>query len=375
VSELSLEQEFPLHPDIYYLNHAAVAPWPQRTVDAVQQFANENLHRGAADYPDWLKTEQELRNKLKRIIGADSTRNIALQKNTSEGLSAIAYGLTWQAGDKVVITDQEFPSNRIVWESLAAKGVELVEVSLTGNPEQNITDALDESVRLLSVSSVQYGTGLVLDLDSLGAACRKRDILFCVDAIQSIGALPFDVESCHADFVVADGHKWMLGPEGLALFYINDRALELLSLNQYGWHMVQDRGNYDTKAWELATDAKRFECGSPNMLGAHALNASLELLLDVGMENVQKALNNKIQTLQHALSERPEIELITDTEQKLRSGILTFRHRKIEPELLFNQLKEHGVVCACRCGGIRFSPHFYTPDSVLTGAVDLIPTS
>lgn len=374
MSELSLEQEFPLNPDIYYLNHAAVAPWPQRTVDAVLQFANENLHRGAADYPGWLKTEQDLRNKLMRMIGANSTRNIALQKNTSEGLSAIAYGLTWQAGDKVVITDQEFPSNRIVWESLAAKGVELIEVSLTGNPEQNIADALDESVRLLSVSSVQYGTGLVLDLDSLGAACQDQDVLFCVDAIQSIGVLPFDVKSCQADFVVADGHKWMLGPEGLALLYISDRALDLLSLNQYGWHMVQDRGNYDSKSWEIAADAKRFECGSPNMLGAYALNASLGLLLEVGMENVQKALNSKIQTLQQSLTARTDLELITDTERTRRSGILTFRHRKIEPELLFNKLKEQGVVCACRGGGIRFSPHFYTPDAVLNHAVELIPT-
>lgn len=373
--KLLLEQEFPQDPSVLYLNHAAVAPWPKRTAEAVQNFANENLRRGAADYPIWMKTESALRVKMAQLIGASSTRNIALQKNTSEGLSTIAYGLHWQPGDKIVITDQEFPSNRIVWESLQSRGVEIIEASLCGeHPEQNIIAAMDSAVRLVSVSSVQYGTGLVLDLDVLGQACRERGILFCVDAIQSIGALPFDVSRCHADFVVADGHKWMLGPEGLALFYVSDAAMERLSLNQYGWHMVKDRGNYDLKSWEIADDAKRFECGSPNMLGAYALNASLSLLLEYGLDQVQQDLMGKVKLLEDALIASNDIELITDIRRPRRSGIVTFRHHKIEPESLFAQLKEQGVVCACRGGGIRFSPHFYTPESVLTKAVELIPT-
>lgn len=367
-------QEFPQDPNVYYLNHAAVAPWPKRTAEAVQKFAEENVHRGAADYPVWLKTEHALREKLAHLIGASSTRNIALQKNTSEGLSAIAYGLRWEPGDKIVITDQEFPSNRIVWESLRKFGVEVIEATLTGeHPEQNIISVLDKKVRLLSVSSVQYGTGLVLDLEQLGQACHELNTLFCVDAIQSLGALPFDVNRCQADFVVADGHKWMLGPEGLALFYVSDRVMDQLSLNQYGWHMVQERGNYDLKSWDIADDAKRFECGSPNMMGAYALNTSLGLLLEYGMEQVTQDLMVNIQRLESALLERPDIELITDIERPNRSGIITFRHRKIAPESLFNHLRDHGVVCACRGGGIRYSPHFYTPDSVLAKAVALIP--
>jgi len=374
VPDISLHQEFPLDSSICYLNHAAVAPWPKRTADAVCDFARENTQRGAANYPAWMKVEQTLRNRLAELIGAQSPRNIALQKNTSEGLSAIAYGLNWRAGDTIVITDQEFPSNRIVWESLADKGVTLCEVSLTSaSPEHAIIDALDESVRLLSVSSVQYGTGLVLDLDVLGEACSQKGILFCVDAIQSIGALPFNVNQCQADFVVADGHKWMLGPEGLALFYVSDQAMDKLSLNQYGWHMVEDRGNYNVKTWEVAQDAKRFECGSPNMMGAYALNASLSLLLEYGMDNVQRELLSKVAFLEQALIRHNDLELITDTERTRRSGILTFRHRKISSESLYSQLMAQGVICACRGGGVRFSPHFYTPESQLARAVELIP--
>lgn len=367
--------EFPQEAALCYLNHAAVAPWPRRTAQAVNAFAWDNVHRGAADYEQWLKTEQFLRLQLARLLNAPSPRNIALQKNTSEGLSVIAYGLPWQPGDSVVITDQEFPSNRIVWESLTTrKGVKVVEASLDGeDPEGNIIAQLRDSTRLLSVSSVQYGTGLTLDLPRLGQACRERGILFCVDAIQSLGALPFDVTQCQADFVVADGHKWMLGPEGLAVLYVADTSLEQLKLHEFGWHMVQDRGNYDVKSWQIARDAKRFECGSPNMLAAHALSASLSLLEEVGMETVTYTLLARVHYLEQLLLDHPKVELVTRTDRPLRSGIVTFRHRDMAPAALFQHLKEQGVICAPRGGGIRFSPHFYTQPKVLERAVQHIP--
>lgn len=374
MKRIDLNSEFPLDPELCYLNHAAVAPWPRRAAEAVARFAQDNGNRGAADYERWLETEQTLRQRLARLINAPSTRNIALQKNTSEGLSAIAWGLDWHPGDCVVISDQEFPSNRIVWESLQRLGVQVVEATLaTADPEQSIIDAMDGNTRLLSVSSVQYGTGLALDLVRLGEACRERGVLFCVDAIQSLGALPFDVSQCRADFVVADGHKWMLGPEGVALFYVADPHLERLQLHQFGWHMVRERGNYDIKTWTIASDAKRFECGSPNMLGIHGLEASLALLEEIGGERILAELMTRVGVLEQLLREHPELELITVTDRPLRSGILTFRHRTMATPALFKHLRDQQVVCAPRGGGIRFSPHFYTPLDVLERAVSLIP--
>lgn len=371
---MDLRAEFPQEAALCYLNHAAVAPWPRRTADAVAAFARNNLQRGAADYEQWLHIQHRLRQQLARLINAASTRNIALQKNTSEGLSAIAWGLPWQAGDNVVITDQEFPSNRIVWESLARRGVSLTEAELDADdPEAAIIDCLTPATRLLAVSSVQYGTGLTLDLVRLGQACRERNILFCVDAIQSLGALPFDVDACKADFVVADGHKWMLGPEGIALLYVADSQLERLELHQYGWHMVQDRGNFDAKTWQTAQDARRFECGSPNMLGIYALSASLSLLEDLGMAQVQRELLKRVGMLEELIRARPELELLTRTDRPLRSGILTFRHRRMDTLALFQHLKQHEVICAPRGGGIRFSPHFYTPEDVLQRAIHHLP--
>lgn len=374
MKRIDLNSEFPLDPELCYLNHAAVAPWPRRAAEAVARFAQDNGNRGAADYERWLETEQTLRQRLARLINAPSTRNIALQKNTSEGLSAIAWGLDWHPGDCVVISDQEFPSNRIVWESLQRLGVQVVEATLaTADPEQSIIDAMDGNTRLLSVSSVQYGSGLALDLVRLGEACRERGVLFCVDAIQSLGALPFDVSQCRADFVVADGHKWMLGPEGVALFYVAEPHLERLQLHQFGWHMVRERGNYDIKTWTIASDAKRFECGSPNMLGIHGLEASLALLEEIGGERILAELMTRVGVLEQLLREHPELELITVTDRPLRSGILTFRHRTMATPALFKHLRDQQVVCAPRGGGIRFSPHFYTPLDVLERAVSLIP--
>lgn len=363
---MAWQDEFPHNENLVYLNHAAVAPWPKRALTAVAAFAEENIHQGATDYPAWLKTEQSLRQRLQHLINAPSCDDIALQKNTSEALSVIAYGIAWQAGDNVVISNHEFPSNRIVWESLASRGVTVKIADLdashldtTDNPEQAIIDCLDSHTRLLSISSVQYASGLKLDCQRLGEACQQRRILFCIDAIQSIGAVVFDVQACQADFVVADGHKWMLGPEGLALFYSTPEARSQLRLNEYGWHMVKHRGNYDRLEWEAIGNAQRFECGSPNMLGAYTLNASLSLLEEVGMTEVERRLNERVDYLLQGLAALPDISVISPTQAHRRAGIVTFRHKLISAPQLYQSLMDHNIICAHRGGGVRFSPHFY----------------
>ena len=367
---LDFTHEFPLDDAVLYLNHAAVAPWPTRTAEAIARFATENTRLGAKQYPEWLNTEHRLREQLKALINAESTDEIALVKNTSEGLSMIAYGIDWQAGDNVVISNHEFPSNRIVWESLADQGVIVKVADISCSPETAIINQIDEKTRLVSVSSVQYASGIKLDLAQIGKACQQNNSLFCVDAIQSLGALHFDVRAIHADFVVADGHKWMLGPEGLALFYCRRPLLKTLKVNEYGWHMVEDAGNYDTLTWEIATTARRFECGSPNMIGAYGLSASLSLLLEVGINEVERLINHKVSLLINLLSERADIERLSSAENS--AGIVTFRLKNEDPSITYKRLMAAGVVCAARGGGVRFSPHFYTPDAVIQKAYGLI---
>ncbi|AQZ95641.1 aminotransferase class V-fold PLP-dependent enzyme [Halopseudomonas phragmitis] len=364
------DAEFPQLNQLCYLNHAAVAPWPKRAAEAVSAFARENLVQGARDYPRWSQAEKHLRRQLQSLLNAASVDDIALVKNTSEALSFVAMGLDWQAGDEIVISDQEFPSNRIVWEALAPQGVRLNQVSLDSpDPEAALISALGPDTRLLSISSVQYGSGLRLDLERLGRACREHGVLFCVDAIQSLGALPFDVQAIDCDFAMADGHKWLLGPEGLGVFYCRAPAREQLRLTQFGWHMVEALGDYDREDWQPASSARRFEPGSPNMLAQQALSASLSLLLDVGMEQVALALEQRIEYLLEQLRQRPFIELLSPSEPARRAGIVTFRLHERNQAAVFEQLRKADVVCAQRGGGIRWSPHFYTPQRVLDQAL------
>lgn len=369
-----LEAEFELAPDLIYLNHAAVSPWPRRTAAAVQAFVDENFHEGSRHYLQWQQTEQRLRERLQRLIGARGVDEIALLKNTSEGLSFIAAGQDWQAGDNVVISNQEFPSNRVVWESLRPRGVEVRYADVSaGDPEQAVIDLIDDRTRLVAISAVQYGTGLRLDLRRIGRHCEETEVLFCVDAIQQIGALPFDVREVRADFVVADGHKWMLAPEGLALFYCRRELLGKLNLFEYGWHMLADPGNFDNPDWEPARDAWRFECGSPNMLGTYALEASLSLLEDIGMDRVGAAVVHRSRVIVEGVQTHSDrYELITRTQPERLAGIVTFRPLQEPLDDMFQRLRAAGVQCAQRAGGIRVSPHAYTPLSVIERFLELL---
>lgn len=367
--------EFVQAPGLRYLNHAAVAPWPNRAALAVTRFAQENVLLGARDYPDWMVLEQRLRERLTRLLNAPATDDVALVKNTSEALSFVAFGLSWKNGDQIVISDEEFPSNRIVWEALAGQGVEVVQVSLKGDdPEAALLAACGPRTRLMSVSAVQFASGLLLDLRRLGAGCEQRNVLFCIDAIQQLGALPFDVQAYQCDFAMADGHKWMLGPEGLGVFYCRAELREQLKLHEFGWHMLEHMGDYSRTAWEPAQSARRFECGSPNMLGAMALEASLSLLEDVGMEEVARLIAERVQWLQDGLSAIPGVRLHSPLNPARRGGIFSFSIDGIDNQQLWRQLMAQQVVCIPRGEGVRFSPHFYTEKRVIDETLAIVAT-
>ncbi|MDH1146644.1 aminotransferase class V-fold PLP-dependent enzyme [Pseudomonas mosselii] len=353
--------EFEQAPGLCYLNHAAIAPWPRRTAEAVARFAQDNVRVGAHEYPAWLATERRLRERLARLLNAPTIGDIALVGNTSQALSLVAFGLDWRPGDQVVISDEEFPSNRVVWQALADRGVEVVEASLAvADPEAALIAACGPRTRLLSVSAVQFASGLRLDLARLGAACRQRGVLFCVDAIQQVGALPFDVQHYQCDFAMADGHKWMLGPEGLGVFYCRSELRRQLTLHAYGWHMLEHLGDFERRQWQPARSARRFECGSPNMLGACALEASLSLLEDVGMTVVAEQLAQRIEQLYRGLTAIPGAQLHSPGDPSRRAGIVSFSLDGHANADIYRALSNNGVICAVRGPGVRFSPHFYT---------------
>ncbi len=365
-----LQREFPVAASEIYLNHAAVAPWPLRAGLAARSFAGDNVAHGSVNYPQWVDTEQALRISVAGMINATAP-DIAFLKNTSEGLSVVAHGFPWQTGDNIVISDEEFPSNRIVWESLAPRGIAVRRVALGERPEESLLQAVDAHTRMISISSVEYASGLRIDLERLGSSCHRRGIAFCVDAIQGLGAIAHDVQSMHIDFLMADAHKWMLGPEGVAVFYCAPRWRERLVLHQYGWHMVEDLYDFDRIDWQPAASARRFECGSPNMLGIHVLSASLSLLNEIGLETVESRIVSNSEFLHGAIAESKELVTISRRAPRRVAGIVTFAHRHREAEELYQHLRANGVMCAQRGGGIRFSPHCYNTQEELRTAIEI----
>jgi selenocysteine lyase/cysteine desulfurase len=372
----TLRKQFPILDEGLYLNHAAVGPWPRCAAEAVQNFAAENLRHGPVRYADWIKRTGELRNGLARLTGAASAADIALLKNTTEGVSAVAWGLDWQAGDNLVLPRDEFPSNRLPWLAQRSRGVEVREVDIRaeGEPEAALIGAMDSRTRLLSVSAVQWSDGFRLDLQRLGDACHERGVLFFVDAIQQLGALQIDVAACRIDYLAADAHKWLLGPEGIAVFYSNAAARPLLELLQQGWHMVDNAWNFQRNDWTPAASARRFEAGSPNSLGQAAMNASVRLLLEQGMETVEDRVLANTAHLLERLPGIPGVQMASRAAAARRSGIINITVRDQPAGELHRRLSDAGVTCALRGDGIRLSPHFYQGEQEIERFAKLLET-
>jgi selenocysteine lyase/cysteine desulfurase len=353
--------EFPILNRGLYFNHAAIGPWPRCAAAAVSAFAEENQRQGPLAYADWIRRERELRELLATLTGAASADDIALLKNTTEGISTVAWGLDWRQGDNLVLPAAEFASNRLPWLAQASAGVDVREVDIraAADPEMALLDALDRRSRLLTVSAVQWSDGFRLDLQRLGDGCRRRGVLFFVDAIQQLGALPLDVQACHVDYLAADAHKWLLGPEGIAAFYASPAARPLLELRQQGWHMVDRPWDFGRSEWTPSASARRFEAGSPNSLGQAALCASVGLLLRQGMTAVGQRVLANTGRLIEGLAGLDGVRLASRSEPERRSGIVSFACDRMPPQDLSRRLADAGVACALRGDAIRLSPHFY----------------
>lgn len=360
MSDTAWLTEFPINPPCVHLNHAGLSPWPRRTAELIHAFVKDCHQDGLQRWPEWENHIQKAREAVATML-AVTPAAIAFTKNTSEAVSLIAYGLDWSPGDNIIVGRQEFPANRLPWESLQQSfGVDIhwVDYNADSCIEEALLARINRRTRLLTVSSIHYENGYRMDLHTLGAACRQNDVLFCVDAIQSLGATPLDAESCGIDFVCAGSHKWLLAPEGVGILYCRPEVMLKLKLNQYGWHMTSTPDHYNNMHWQLATDAQRFECGTMNTLGLCALDASLSLLLEVGIKNSARLIEGKVNYLLHGINQE-HYEIMTPLAATQRGGILTFRHRHQDNRRLYSHLRAHGVRCVMRAGGIRLSPHFY----------------
>ncbi|RJP20514.1 MAG: aminotransferase class V-fold PLP-dependent enzyme [Deltaproteobacteria bacterium] len=358
-------EEFPVSAEFLYFNHAGVSPIPSRSAAAGIRMLELSRDEGAWRPRKWEELANETRGRFARIVGA-SAEEVAFVKNTSEGLSYIAAGFPWREGDNLVTANVEFPSNIYPWMRLQSRNVEVRMVAARDGRvrKEDLFAACDGKTRLISLSSVEFANGYRNDLPGIGEYCQRHGIFFCVDGIQSVGVLPMDVKAFGIDALSADGHKWLLAPEGVGGFYISRDVMEMIEPVVLGWHSVRNRFDFENYDFRLSPDARRFEPGSMNTVGIAAFNASMELLLSVGVDRIWERVRRLTERiLEKANAER--FEIVSPVHPEERSGIVTFKVPGVDNSALWKALYSRKVVCSPRAGGIRFSPHFYnTPEEI-----------
>ena len=354
-------EEFPVTERLVYLNHASVAPLSRRAAEAMQQLAQDALEFGSVHYDQWLACYEGLRVAAGKLINA-SPREIAIVKNTSEGIATIASGIHWKRGDAIVAFREEFPANFFPWKRLEQEGVELRWLSIF-DPLDRVDEAA-KGARLLAASFVQYLSGYRIDLERFGEICARRGCLFFVDAIQGLGAFPLDVRRARISALAADGHKWLLGPEGCGVLYVQSDLQNEIEPVEFGWTNVAKYNDYASRDLALRPDAGRYECGTLNTIGCFGLRAAIELVLDAGIQNIApevQFLGDRIWEGAQALG----FETLGTRSSKTGAGIVSFRGRGVDANAMVRRLRDAGFIAAPRQGWVRVSPHFYVaPDRI-----------
>jgi cysteine desulfurase/selenocysteine lyase len=347
-----------------YFDHAAVAPLSTPVADALTAWTRDSVENGAVHWSGWRERVEAVRQLGAELIGADESE-IAIVRNTTEGVTLVAEGVRWQPGDNVVVPAGEFPSNRLPWENLADRGVEL---RVVPNESEHLDlDRLesycDERTRIVSVSWVGYATGWRNDLETLAVIAHRHGAKLFVDAIQGLGVLPLDVSTTGIDFLSADSHKWLLGPEGAGLFFARRECLKELRPFGLGWNSVERPGNFDATDARLKQSAARYEGGTYNMAGVAGLEAALRLVLRFGIAEISARLLEVTDRLCQRLESECGAVIVSQRDTERRSGIVAFDLPGCDLRRVRRSARDAGVVLNVRGGHLRVSPHVYTNDA------------
>ncbi|MGH7977161.1 MAG: aminotransferase class V-fold PLP-dependent enzyme [Limisphaerales bacterium] len=369
------QREFPVAREKIFLAHAGVCPLPRRVADAISECAKQStlgdqealmLHR--------LNDARKLASQLLNC----QPEEIALVGPTSLALSFVAAGLNFCKGDNVLIYHDDYPSNVYPWMALAQKGVEVRLLNTRGlgviRP-MDVIGQVDENTKLVALASCHFISGFRIEIDAIGKFLRERGILFCLDAIQTLGAFPTTVES--VDFLAADAHKWLLGPCAAGIFYVRRELQEKLNPPIYGWHNVRNPNFVAQEQIVFQKDARKFEVGTQNLIGLVGLIAAMELTLEIGVENIAAELLRKRAWLVPALRAKGFSILNADAKTENAGGIVSFYQNGKDLAALNQKLADAGIVASLRTNRagqnfIRLSPHFYNTDAELQRVLELL---
>jgi selenocysteine lyase/cysteine desulfurase len=360
-----LRRQMPVAQRWAYFDHAAVAPLTGPSRRAIVDWSEEAARSGDVAWPPWRNQIEQLRAHLAEMIHAD-TAEIALIRNTTEGVNLVAEGYPWQSGDNVVTLADEFPTNQYPWLNLADRGVETRRVATDDgrvDPDR-LAAACDRRTRVLSISWVGYASGWRNDLEQAARIAHQHGALLFVDAIQGLGVFPLDVRSTPIDFLAADGHKWMMGPEGAGVFFLRREHLDRLRPVGVGWNSVAAAGAFGHIELTLKNDASRYEGGSHNMVGLIGLKASLQLLAQFGQDAISRRVLEVTDRACERLAAAGAV-IRSDRRPEHKSGIVSFELPGQDPQEIRRRCLEQHVVLSCRAGRLRISPHAYNNEADL----------
>jgi cysteine desulfurase / selenocysteine lyase len=355
--------QFPVTASWTFLDHAAVAPLPAPAVRALHEYAASLASNGIAAVREWTARLAHVRALAARLINAPDTNDVYFVPSTTYGISVVAEGFPWQAGDNVVLAAEEYPANQYPWMNLAHRGVEVRPVPSRENRVaiDDLRAAMDSRTRVLTVSAVQFASGFRHDLDALGELCRSRGVFFFVDAIQALGAFPIDVQRTPIDALAADGHKWLLGPEGAGIGFVRRAWVDRFHPIGVGAFSVVNPLAFSTIDFRLKPHAGRWEGGAYNVPGLTALGASIELLLDAGTESIQRRVIELTDHLCDAAASRGW-KVFSSRAETEKSGIVSLIHPALPSDEVTKRCRAAGVVVNSRANRVRVSPHAYNTE-------------
>jgi selenocysteine lyase/cysteine desulfurase len=367
--------EFPVAREKIFLGHAGVCPLPRRVADAISECAQQ---AALGDQEAFVLHRLDDARKLGARLLNCQPDEVALVGPTSLGLSLVASGLNFRKGDNILIYHDDYPSNVYPWMALAQKGVEVRLLNIKNFGAIRPIDVLgqvDENTKLVALASCHFISGFRIEIAAIGKLLRERGILFCLDAIQTLGAFSTTVE--HVDFLAADAHKWLLGPCGAGILYVRRDLQEKLNPPIYGWHNVRNPNFVAQEQIVFRSGAVKFEAGTHNLLGLVGLIAAMELALEIGVENIAAELLRKRELLVPALQKKGFTVLNADAKPENASGIVTFFQPGKNMTALNQKFSDAGVVASLRADRqgqnyVRFSPHFYNTDAELSRVLELL---
>ncbi len=375
----TLEKARALFPHItagrIYLNHAATSPMSKRVVEAIDAYLRERSVGRIETYQSDLQTYAACREAVRRLINAESTDRIALVGNTSDALNIVASGISWRAGDRILLNDLEFPANIHPYYHLRAQGVEIdiLKADRGCITAEMILRAIRPRTRLVALSAVQFLSGYRADLATIGERCRASNVRLIVDGIQAVGAIQLDVQRMKIDALAAGGQKWQMSPQGTGFLYVTESLQNEMSQQYVGWLSVTDPWQFSNYDQPLAPTARRYEGGTLNVTGFVGMRVALETLLEFGTDKVERHILNLTGQLTQIVQDIGGLSLYSPEMESERAGIVTVQSsdgRDLAP--VFERLQQQQIDISLREGKLRFSPHFYNTADEIRSAVEAV---